>query len=109
MTMPGNNPATKLLPENASDDAAVDPSVIDTPSRAMDACDVAAGSEALEMVSSDFDVLAEVDWCEDAAMVDVGDVEVTVDADTAHTPLWQVAPTGQHESPHLSRGVVGSE
>jgi hypothetical protein len=110
MTIPGNKPATKLLPEKASDDAADVPSVIDTPSRAIDACEVAAGSEALEVVSSGFAVLAEVDWCEDAAMVDVGSVdEVTGDADTAHTPSWQVAPTGQHESPHLSRGVVGSE
>jgi hypothetical protein len=107
--MPGNRPATKLLPEKASDDTAVVPSVIDTPSRAIDACEVAAGTEALEVVSSDFAVLAEVDWCEDAAMVDVGSVEVTVDTETAHTPSWQVAPTGQHESPHLSRGVVGSE
>jgi hypothetical protein len=110
ITIPGNRPATKLLPEKASDDAAVVPSVIDTPSRAIDACEVAAGTEALEVVSSDFAVLAEVDWCEDAAMVDVGSVgEVTVDAETAHTPSWQVAPTGQHESPHLSRVVVGSE
>jgi hypothetical protein len=35
--------------------------------------------------------------------------EVVGAAWIAHIPLWQVAPGGQHESPHWSSCVVGSE
>lgn len=87
MTTPGNRPATKLLPENASDDAVADPSIILMPSRALEAGDVAAAGDELEVPSAVLVVLDEIESCGDAAMVDVGrDDEGAADVETAQTP-----------------------
>ena len=109
-TMPGRRPATKLLPENLSDDESDDPPVTAMPSRVFEDCDDSAGSEMVDVTSATLALVLEVEACGDAARVDVGLVDgVAVDIETAHTPSWQVAPLGQHASPHLSRGMVGSE
>lgn len=87
ITTPGNRPATKLLPENASDDVVADPSIIFTPSRALEAADVAGASDELEVASAAFVVLDELEYCEDEAIVDVGrDDEGAANVETAQTP-----------------------
>jgi hypothetical protein len=46
----------------------------------------------------------------DTELVSVVVAEDVIDAtSTAHSPLWQVAPGGQHESPHWSSCAVGVE
>lgn len=80
------------------------------PSRAFEDCDDSAGSKEVDVTSVALALVLDVESCGDAAGVDVGFVDgVAIDIETAHTPSWQVAPFGQHASPHLSRGVVGSE
>ena len=108
--MPGRSPATKLFPEKLSDDVSDNLHVTAMPSRASDDCDDSAGSKEVDVTSAAPALVLEVDVCGDAARVDVGFVDgVANDIETAHTPSWQVAPFGQHASPHLSRGMVGSE
>lgn len=109
-TMPGKRPATKLLPENLSDEESDDPLVTAMPSRAFEDCDDSAGSKEVDVTFAELALVLEVEAWGDAARVDVGFVDGgAIDIETAQTPSWQVAPFGQHESPHLSRGMVGSE
>ena len=108
-TMPGRRPATKLLPENLSDESD-NPPVTAMPSSAFEDCDDSAGSKDVDVTSAALALVLEVEACGVAARVDVGVVDgVAIDIETAQTPSWQVAPFGQHASPHLSRGMVGSE
>ena len=108
--MPGKRPATKLLPEKLSDDALDGPPGTAAPSRLFEDCDDAAGSKVVEAMSAALALVLVVGFCGDAAGVEVGFVDrVAVTIETAHTPSWQAAPLGQHASPHLSRGMVGSE
>jgi hypothetical protein len=84
---PGMRPATKLLPEKPSGDGSDDPPGIPEPSTVLEVCDDAAGSKEVVVVSSELDVVIEIDGCDEAVMVDAGKVdEAAVDIETAHTP-----------------------
>jgi hypothetical protein len=108
--MPGKRPATKLLPEKSSDDELDDSPGTVTPSRAFEDCDDAAGSKEVDATSAALGLVLEVEACGDEERVEVGFVDgVAIVVETAHTPSWHVAPFGQHASPHLSSGMVGSE
>ena len=107
--MPGRRPATKLLPENLSDESD-DPRVTAMPSSAFEDCDDSTESKEVDVTSAALDPVLEVEDCGVAASVGVAVVDgFAVDIETAHTPSWQVAPLGQHASPHFWRGMVGSE
>jgi hypothetical protein len=81
--MPGKRPATKLLPENLSDD----PLVTAMPSRAFEDCDDSAGSKEVDVTSAALALVLEVEAGGDAATVDVGFVDGgAIDIETAHTP-----------------------
>jgi Na+-transporting NADH:ubiquinone oxidoreductase subunit NqrD len=77
-------------------------------SRVLGEVDAVAGGEDCETTSSVAVALREL--VDDTELVGVVVVEeVVAAARTAHNPLWHVAPGGQHESPHWSSCVVGSE
>ena len=86
-TMPGKRPATKLLPENLSDEESDDPLVTAMPSRAFEDCDDSAGSKEVDVTFAELALVLEVEAWGDAARVDVGFVDGgAIDIETAHTP-----------------------
>ena len=109
MTIPGKRPATKLFPENSSANRSA-VSVISISSRVLGEVDAVADGEDCETTSSVAVALRELELVDNAELVGVVVAEEVVGAAwIAHIPLWQVAPGGQHESPHWSSCVVGSE
>lgn len=75
-TMPGNRPATKLLPEKSSGDS-VAASWIATSSSALEELEVVAAGKVLEVESAVLAALVEVGSNDDVAieLVDVGVVD----------------------------------
>ena len=71
-TMPGKRPATKLLPEKLSRDESDNPPGTAAPSKALEDCDDAAGTNVVEVTSSALALVLGIEVCGDAARVDVG-------------------------------------